>query len=386
MEKTEKKRTFIINCIYTVLIAAIIYICFKYLLGIIMPFFIAFLIVALLNPVVKWICRKTGLKKNLVFSVVLIVFYAFVGYLIVLVGINIIAAVGNLFVRLPNIYSQSVEPALIIAFEKIRIAFHALDPTFTVFLNDVSENIISSLGSVISDVSVKIVTWVTGYATTVPGTLINILISVISAFFMAFDLEVFGNFFIKHIPEKTYTLINTIKKQLGETLMDYIKSYALILFITFVELAVGLSIVGIKGALLVSLIISVFDILPIVGTGMIMLPWTIIEFVTGNVLRGIGIGIVYLVVVVVRQIIEPKIIGNKVGLNALVTLMAMVIGLKLFGAFGLLGLPVALALVNNLEHKGIINIFNKNPQVKVESPEENTVQGGSDQTDGRASE
>ncbi len=359
MNKIEKRRTFIINCAYAALIAGIVYVCFKYLLGIIMPFFVAFLIVILLNPLVKWVCEKTPLKKNVVFSIVLVIFYALLGYLIILVGIKIITALGTLFAHLPTVYTQSVAPALSIAFEKIKNSFDALDPTLASFLNDASANIISSLGSVVSDVSVKIVTWVTGYAANVPATLINILISVISAFFMAFDLELFGKFFARHTPQKTYTLVNNIKNQLGETLLDYIKSYALILFITFSELAVGFSIVGIKNAVLVALIISIFDILPIVGTGMIMLPWTIIEFITGNIGRGIGVGIIYLVVVIVRQVIEPKIIGNKVGLNALVTLMAMVVGLKLFGAFGLLGLPVALALINSLEHKGIIHIFNK---------------------------
>jgi sporulation integral membrane protein YtvI len=378
MDKTERKRTFIINCLYAALIAGIIYVCFKYLLGIIMPFFIAFVIVMLLNPLVKWICIKTPLKKNLVFSVILIVFYALVGYLIILVGIKIITALGNLFVRLPNVYTQSVAPAIAITFEKLKNFFNALDPALSVFLNDVSDNIISSLGSIISNVSVKIVTWVTDYATTVPGTLINILISIISAFFLAIDLEVFNKFFSDRIPQKTYALFSTIKNELGETLLDYTKSYALILFITCSELAVGLSIVGIKNAVLVALIIAVFDILPIVGTGMVMLPWTIIEFITGNIGRGIGIGIVYLVVVIVRQIIEPKIVGNKVGLNALVTLMAMVIGLKLFGAFGLLGLPVALALLNSMEHKGIIHIFNKKDEVETGMPDgqDNADSGG----------
>jgi sporulation integral membrane protein YtvI len=289
MDKTERKRTFIINCLYAALIAGIIYVCFKYLLGIIMPFFIAFVIVMLLNPLVKWICIKTPLKKNLVFSVILIVFYALVGYLIILVGIKIITALGNLFVRLPNVYTQSVAPAIAITFEKLKNFFNALDPALSVFLNDVSDNIISSLGSIISNVSVKIVTWVTDYATTVPGTLINILISIISAFFLAFDLEVFNKFFSDRIPQKTYALFSTIKNELGETRLDYTKSYALILFITCSELAVGLSIVGIKNAVLVALIIAVFDILPIVGTGMVMLPWTIIEFITA-ISAGIGIG------------------------------------------------------------------------------------------------
>jgi predicted PurR-regulated permease PerM len=162
-----------------------------------------------------------------------------------LVGIKIITALGSLFVRLPNVYTQSVAPALAVTFEKLKNFFNALDPALAVFLNDVSDNIINSLGSIISDVSLKIVTWVTDYATTVPRTLINILISIISAFFLAFDLEVFKKFFAKHIPRKRMNLSATLKPA-GETLLDYIKSYALILFITFAELSIGFSIAASK--------------------------------------------------------------------------------------------------------------------------------------------
>ena len=130
--------------------------------------------------------------------------------------------------------------------------------------------------------------------------------------------------------------------------MKYGVSYLLIMLMTFGEIAVGLLIIGKPHPILIAALIAIFDIFPIVGAGLILLPWTIINFLQGNTLQGIGMAILYVVVIVVRQIMEPRIVGKQVGLPPLVTLACMFVGTSLFGGVGLFGLPVLAAILTNL--------------------------------------
>src|SRR5699024_9383370 len=120
----------------------------------------------------------------------------------------------------------------------------------------------------------------------------------------------------------------------------------------FVELAIGLSIIGVDRAVLIALGIAVFDILPVLGTGGIMLPWAAIRALAGDYRMAISLFVVYLIITVIRNIIEPKIVGQQIGLHPVVTLISMFVGLQLFGAVGLFGLPITLSLLRNLNDNG----------------------------------
>ena len=123
------------------------------------------------------------------------------------------------------------------------------------------------------------------------------------------------------------------------------------------ELAVGISILGVKHAVLIAAVIAVFDILPMLGTGGIIIPWGIISLVTGNVFVGIGLLVLYVVITVVRNIVEPKIVGGQLGLHPIVTLACMFTGLQLCGIIGLFGFPIMLSLLLSLNKNGTIHIF-----------------------------
>ena len=123
------------------------------------------------------------------------------------------------------------------------------------------------------------------------------------------------------------------------------RSYAIIMLLTFAELFVGLIIIGNKNAIVIAFLISLFDVLPVLGTGMIMIPWGIIELLRGNIGYGAGLIVIWAVVTVVRNVIEPRIVGRQVGLHPLFTLIAMFVGTKLFGFLGLILLPVGLSIV-----------------------------------------
>ena len=150
-----------------------------------------------------------------------------------------------------------------------------------------------------------------------------------------------------------------IKQYVVGTLFVCIRSYALIMSITFVELSVGLGIIGVDYFILVALAIAIFDILPVLGTGGIMIPWAVITAILGDYPMALKLIVLYLIITVVRNIIEPKIVGGQIGLHPVVTLASMFVGVQLLGAVGLFGFPIGLSLLRYLNDTGVIRIFRK---------------------------
>ena len=135
-------------------------------------------------------------------------------------------------------------------------------------------------------------------------------------------------------------------------------AYGKIMLLTFFELTIGLHILGIENALVIAFLIAIFDVLPVLGTGGIMLPWILISFLNNQVKTGVGLLILYLVITVIRNIIEPKIVGKQIGLHPLLMLMCMYLGARLFGFLGIFILPILILIVQNLNDTGIIHIYN----------------------------
>ena len=148
-----------------------------------------------------------------------------------------------------------------------------------------------------------------------------------------------------------------IKEVLTTTVFRICSSYFFIFLITFLELFIGLVLLKVKYALVISAIIAIADIFPIIGTGTILIPWSIIELMGGNNPLALGLFTLYLIITVVRNIIEPKIIGKNSGVHPLATLAAMYIGLKMGGVSLAILLPFVLIIFTELNKRGVINSF-----------------------------
>lgn len=135
-----------------------------------------------------------------------------------------------------------------------------------------------------------------------------------------------------------------------------LKGYILLMLITFTELTIGLLLIGQSNAILLAAIICVIDILPVLGTGAVVIPWALISLFTGNILKAIGLILMYIVITIIRNFLEPKVIGNQVGLHPLITLLSMFCGLRLLGFVGLFGFPLTLIVLNDLYKRGKLNL------------------------------
>nr|WP_314463152.1 sporulation integral membrane protein YtvI [uncultured Clostridium sp.] len=325
--------------------------------GLVSPFLAAFLIAYFLKTPAKWIAEKTKLSYKLVVMLLVLLFYSTVGILISLLGIKLVTVTVDMVLALPTIYTNEIEPALSYIFNGIEQGVSRMDSALVEALNGLFTQFVQSIGELITNLSVKVVGALSGYASLLPGMFVKILLMIISTFFIAGDYDLLVGFVSRQLSEKAGKLLLQIREYVVGTLFVCIRSYALIMTITFVELSIGLTIIRVPNAVLIAFAISIFDILPVLGTGGIMLPWMIITAIQGNYPLAIGLLVVYLVITVIRNILEPKIVGSQIGLHPIVTLVSMFVGAQLFGVIGLFSFPIFLSLLRHLNDTNTIRLF-----------------------------
>ena len=191
----------------------------------------------------------------------------------------------------------------------------------------------------------------------IPSFLVNTIICLIATVFIAVDFDGIRRFILCNLPEKPLQMVIDVKDTFLDIIWQFIRSYFVIFLITATELTAGLWIIGMESPLFFGAVIAIFDAFPIVGSGMFLLPWGVFKLVAGKLWQGVGLVALYLVITVVRQIIEPKIVGKHVGLRPIVTLVCMYAGTKLFGGIGLLALPVMVAILTDMNDRGLIHLF-----------------------------
>lgn len=348
-----RRKCFLINLAYCVVIAAIIFLVLRYALSALTPFIIAALAAMLLRPVLSFLNQKLHLPRKSVGVVLTVAFYLCIAFL-GLVLFNKLLNTATSFLRsLPGLWTYTLMPALSRLINLLSDKLAQMDIT----LSFSPQDMLSTLGADITSLSTRMLGMAGNFAFSLPSLLINIIICIVSTLFMLFDWDKIIDFIDLQLSSRSSELARKISRQSGSTIRQFIVSYGLILLITFTELSIGFLLIGVNNALLWAALISVFDILPVVGCGGILIPWTLINFIIGNTRFGIGLALLYLIITVVRNIVEPRIVGKQVGLHPLVTLMSMVIGSSLMGGVGLFGLPITLAVINQMNKDGVIHIY-----------------------------
>lgn len=353
----QKRRAFIINFLYFLILTILILFLMKYGIPLFAPFIAAFIIAYLVRKPAHFFTKRLSLNYKLIVILLLFLLYGSVGILLVLLGIKLITLIGSFMSGLPAIYSLHIQPVLTQLFDAIEQSVFPLDASLVSALEEAERQLIQSVGNIVSTLSFSAMESISGLASSLPGIFLRILITVISSFFIAIDYDILTQFFLKQFSEKTKALFQHIKEYVAGTLFVCIRSYALIMSLTFLELSLGLSLIGITNAVFIALLISLFDILPVLGTGGIMIPWVIISALQGNYVLAIKLLIVYLVITIIRNILEPKIVGSQIGLHPIITLAGIFVGAQLFGIIGLFSFPIILSLLRHLNDIGMIHLY-----------------------------
>ena len=364
MNFTDKQKNIATFLLYTAFIGVVLLFIFslgKYVFPLISPFIAAWVVALMLQPAINFIDKHTKIPRGISTIVLLIILSGiifFVGYITIKELLSELTSISD---RITNFLEalRRDENKVSELIEKINSLIPVFDVSkvLTDYWNNFDENIISLFQTIATSISSNIMPFLTGTITFVADFFVVAIIFIIAIYYIAVDFKKISYFLSYQFGGETKKYILLFKNQFFSTMWKYIKAYAVIILITFSELLIAFSVLGVNYPYLVALITSLVDILPIIGTGTILVPWGIFLIISGDVFTGIGLLVTYIIVTIIRQIIEPKIVGSYIGMYPLITLIMMYAGLKAFGILGLFAFPIISIIVKNLNDSGTITLW-----------------------------
>lgn len=358
--QADRRRAFLINLFYTGTWIIIFALVLRYLFVWMLPFVFAFLVAVMLQRPLRFLVRKTSVSRK-VFSVVLVVAVMLllagaVAFCAWRVGLRIVDFFGNPAniqlltdaVHQLTAYGQGLLDHLssILSPEALSSLNEAL--------NTISQNSIAALSEFFGSAAAAVVSFTT---TRLPMLLVSFIVWVIASIFLTIDYDAVMQFFLRQVPQRHHELVEDTRQLCGNTIFKLLRAYLLLMAVTFVELWIGLSVLGIPHALPLAALIAVVDILPVLGVGTVLVPWALFALLSGNVAQFAGLGILYIIITVIRNILEPRIVSNQIGLNPLVTLFVMYLGLRSVGLAGMLLFPMLLMVLKQLQDHGRLHLW-----------------------------
>lgn len=194
--------------------------------------------------------------------------------------------------------------------------------------------------SVIESVSSEFITGLISVIMKIPSILFDLVFMIITSLFILLDYQRIDKLVIQKYPMVSL-IIDTIK----DVLSNMFKAYFIIMIITFIELWVGFIIMGLNNHIMLACIIAIFDFMPVLGIDMIMIPWIVISALTNKMSMALGLLIIYMIIVVTKNILEPKLVAKNLGVSPLVSLVGMYLGMKILGVMGLIIVPTLLMII-----------------------------------------
>ena len=362
LPKEPYKRIAIILFYIAVGIAAA-YIFFKYLFTLLLPFIIAYLIAAMLQPAVRFLSKHAKVPKKLSVGVLVLVATTLLMLLCYL-------AINRVYTEL-TVLSQNVKGFIDHVRSDEQYAKNLIDRiSDTIPFVDMSDRLgemwanldselEAALLSLANKLSGSVLPLLGNIIAFVPNAILTIVVVILSTYYLAVDYKKINKFIFAQLSDNAMQNVLVFKKEFVGTIVKFVRAYGLLALITFLELFVGFTILNINYAFLIALFISFVDILPVLGTGTVLIPWALFLLLFGDLYIGIALLIIYVVVTIIRQIIEPKVVGKYIGLYPLLTLVSMYIGLKALGLFGLVLFPIITIIIKKLNDEEKLRLFKK---------------------------
>ena len=299
------------------------------------PFIVAYIVTQLLRPLLLRMHAKTKIPNALCALICLLLFIVLMLGAAWVCGHYLVEGVSKLVDLLS---SGEVVNELIAKCQEIIQKFNGVLQFLHMEMG--SKDINAVISDIVNDVVTVLSNFSINFALQVPKLLVAVIIGCVAAFYMLCDYDRIAMKINNNLSPKLNLLVDVFNQRALSSFVKMVVSYIFISAICFCELLIGFVIIGVNDAVLMALIIAVCDVLPILGSGAFLVPWGIVSMLMGNPGYGIGLIVLWGIIVIVRQVIEPKIVGSQIGLHPLVTISSLYVGLQLMGGLGLVVAPL----------------------------------------------
>ncbi len=370
----EKRKSFIINFVYAVICIGLFYVFIKYCLGVLSPFIIAFIVAYALQRPIKWAQKKLHLKSHGIISFLLVLLVVCIIFGVLSIAVLILFDELKGFASYLTTQFSSIDE-LIVTLENYAMGVIVrLPQSIRGTVGEYVTNAFDSLGKGQSQIDLSMLSAPLSGAWSVvkslPSTILSVVVAVVSCFFMASDYDKVKELVLGFFSDSKRKSVVKTKRTATKAITKLLKAYVTIMAITFAEMFLGLFLLKLIGVYdgsyiaIISFVTCIIDIIPVLGTGTVLIPWAVFNLIFGNFGMGIGLLVIYAAITVIRQIIEPKLVANQAGLPAIVTIMAMFLGVRIFGAFGIILLPFTVIILKLLYDEGVFKTKVKNSEKK----------------------
>ncbi|HHU48135.1 MAG TPA: sporulation integral membrane protein YtvI [Clostridiales bacterium] len=348
----ERHKKMIKTVLQIVLVLLILYLLLTKLLLFFAPFIIAFLIACIIEKPAGFMQKRFGFSRGAASAVSIFIFVVLAGGLIGFLFYRLLMEVWEL-----TKISTGYENILLRIRRWIDLGgvwYAALPREAVLAIESSLDGILAKIGDTVTLGINNLLKAMIKVLTSLPQALLYTVITLVAAFFISRDRERISRFVFSQIPDSWGIKFRSIKNDLFAAMTGYIKALLILVTIGFFEVLLGYTILGIRYSLFLAILTAAADLLPILGPGTVLVPGAIIFLINGSYFQAAGFLILYMIVTVVRQFLEPRIVGGNIGIHPLVTLIFIYLGYRLFGFAGLILGPVFAIMLKSAQKAGIL--------------------------------
>lgn len=313
------------------------------------PFVAAWIVAAMAGPLVRFFEEKLKIKRKAGSAFVIVVVLALLIFLIYLGGVKLGREVISFINSIPEMWAGAEEDFRVIG-DKLDVLYRRLPVDLQDKLSGIAGNLVQSISSIIGQIGSPTLEAVGNFAKSLPSVLIGVVMGLLSSYFFVAERAEINDWFRKHTPENLQRQYMLVKKSMVRAVGGYLKAQLKIEIWMYLLLVIGLSILKVNYAFLIAIGIAILDILPFFGTGTVLVPWALIKLLSSDYVVAIGLFVLWGVGQLARQLIQPKIVGDSIGVPAIPTLFLLYIGYKLSGVIGMIvAVPIGLILFTMYE-------------------------------------
>ncbi len=308
-----------------------------------LPFIVAGIVSVIITPLVNFMSGKLKLPRKLSTLASIVIVLALIGLFAFNLVYQAVYFLQNFALGIPDMISGGIElPGWV---DRINDYFIRFPEPMQQFIDNITDNLISNISEIIQPATTATINLARSIASKLPNIIVFTVVTIMATYFISNDKKQLSEFARRHLSEGAVNKMRKIKNGLYHALGAYVRAQLIMMCIMFTLLIIGFAILGIDSPLFIAFITAIVDAIPILGTGTVLIPWAIISLVLGDFTRGIGLGVLYVCALVVRQFTEPRIVSLQIGLHPLITLVAMYAGLVTFGLFGMILGPIITIVV-----------------------------------------
>lgn len=344
-------RHFLLSLLWLAIFLIAMGLAWAYLLPYVLPFVLAAFIALLMDPAVNAAERWLRLPRGIAVAVVMLL--GVILCAVVLIGLSaaVVAEFKGLQSTLGSLFSRGRD-LIVQLVQSYEAVSEQLPADARTMLGNVLSNAQEQAEKFLNDLPKML-----QRISSLPTLIIVSAVTTVATFFFSRDKRIIVNFLLSLLPAEWKHKVNAAKADVMVAAVGFVKAELSLIALTLLLSIIGLNLIGAGYTFVTGVIIGILDVVPVLGPGLLFIPWAAVNFILGNWGFGIGLVAVYAVTSAVRQFLQAKVLGDRIGLHPLATLLAIYLGLKIFGAMGIVFGPATVIILKALVRARLLPLF-----------------------------